>query len=222
MGSIDDTLRKMREAGKMQDMKRKGDLGEDAVIEICYQRRQKTGKGLLYSSYKYPYQSNRSGQCYLGNVFNENGVLKDYSRDTLDDEIDVLYITPYRIFPIEVKSYRSGTLELYDHWMNRNGQPVDKSPIMQAEKHARHLYHLICDVIPDGKWEYIKPMVCFVDKCTLKDDRSPYFQQYIPAFVLNRLLSKLNTYNTPLEYNLDLLAISEKLTKSCTSIKKTL
>lgn len=222
MTSLNSVLGKMRAAGKLQNMKDKGDLGEEAVLSICYDRKQKTGNGLLYQSYMYPYQTNKSGICYLGNVVFKEGELIDYSRDTLNDEIDVLYVTPYRVFPIEVKSYHAKSLEVYEHWFNKNGEPVEKSPIMQAEKHARHLYHLIYDVLPDGDPHYIQPIVCFVDRCQVIDDRSDHFFDYIPVCVLNNLLKILNRYNKPLTYNLDLKEVERKLMSGKVSIKKTL
>ena len=226
MPTIDNVLSKMRKAGKMQDMKEKGNLGEEAVIAICYDRKQKTGNGLLYQSYMYPYQTNRQGVCYTGNVvFKMKGDMPEFyehTRESINDEIDVLYITPYRIFPIEVKSYHSRLIEVYDHWVNKNSEFVDKSPVMQAEKHARHLYHAIHEVLPDGNPDYIKPIVCFVDRCKIIDDREKKFVDYIPVCVLNNLLKTLNKYNKPLEYNLDIAAIERKLNEVKVSIKQSL
>ena len=220
MASINDILNKMRKAGKIQDAKGKGDLGEDAVLAICYDRMQASGKGLLYQSLMYPYQSNRSGVVYTGNIKYENQEFVEYTEDRINDEIDVLYVTPYRIFVIEVKSYHARKLEVYDHWFNYNGSPVDKSPIVQAEKHARHLYHALHDVIPDGNPMYIVPMVCFVDNCKVLDDREEYFQNYIPIAILDTLLSTLNKNNVPLEYNLDLAQIENKINQIKVSIKR--
>ena len=222
MPGINDVLRNMRAAGKVQDMKEKGDLGEEAVLAICYDRKEKAGIGLLYQSFMYPYQTDRSGIPYTGNIKYENQQFVEYTKETINDEIDVLYITPYRIFPIEVKSYKARSLDVYEHWFNRGSAPVDKSPIMQAEKHARHLYHAIYDVLPDGNPEYIQPMVCFVDKCRVRDDRSQHFIDYVPVCILNNLLSTLNKYNYPLQYNLDLAAIEAKLNNVKVSIKKVL
>lgn len=222
MPGINDVLRNMRAAGKVQDMKEKGDLGEEAVLSICYDRKEKTGTGLLYQSFMYPYQTTRSGRCYTGNIKYENGDFVEYTDDSINDEIDVLYITPYRIFAIEVKSYKARSLDVYEHWFNRGSTPVDKSPIMQAEKHARHLYHALYDVLPDGEPKYIQPLVCFVDKCRVRDDRSQHFIDYVPVCILNNLLATINTYNTPLEYNLDLEQIERKLNSVKVSIKRAL
>lgn len=220
MANINDVLANMRKAGKVQDMKEKGNLGEEAVLSLCYERKEKLGNGLLYQSFMYPYQSDRQGVVYTGNVMYQDNNFVEYTDDSINDEIDVLYITPYRIFPIEVKSYHARKLEIYEHWFNRDSQPVDKSPIMQAEKHARHLYHAIYDVLPDGNPAYIQPMVCFVDRCKILDDRSDHFADYIPVCVLNNFLKTLNHYNQPLQYNLDLTNLEAKLDKIKVSIKR--
>lgn len=223
MANINNVLAKMRSAGKLEDKHVKGDLGEDAVLAICVERMNKcNGVGILYQSFKYPYQTNAQGVCYTGNIKYENEEFVEYTKDTIDDEIDVLYITPYRIFPIEVKSYHARRLDVYEHWFNRDSTPVDKSPIAQAEKHARHLYHALYEVLPDGNPDYIKPMVCFVDRCKVLDDRSEHFKDYVPVCILNNLLETINKYNKPLNYNLDLNMIEKQLNHIKTSIKRKL
>ena len=123
MASINDVLADMRKAGKVSDMKSKGNLGEEAVLAICYDRKQKVGNGLLYQSFMYRYQTSRSGTCYTGNIKYENNEFVEYTDDSINDEIDVLYVTPYRIFAIEVKSYHARKLDVYEHLFNRNGTP---------------------------------------------------------------------------------------------------
>lgn len=223
--NINDILAKMRMSGKVGEMKDKGDLGEDAVVALCYDRKQKFNSGLLYQSFKYPYQSDRNKNCYTGNVMytgDKDNPFSDYTSDSIDDEIDVLYITNYRVFPIEVKSYHARHLDVYEHWFNRENKPEKKSPIMQAEKHARHLYHAIFDVLPDGNPNYIVPMVCFVDNCKVTDDRSQHFKQYVPVCILNNFLSTLVKNNVPLEYNLNLTEIERKLNSIKLSIRRVL
>lgn len=217
--NINDTLKAMRDSGKVQDWTEKGALGEDAVFEVCLNRKEQC---LLYHSFTYPYQSNRSGIVFMGNIKYEGGQFVEYTDASINDEIDVLYITPSRIFPIEVKSYHSKHIDVYDHWMNRDDTPTDKSPITQAEKHARQLYHAIYDVLPDGKAKYICPIVCFVDRCTLRDDRSDYFQKYIPVCTLNDLNKTINKNSKPYEYILSLRDIKKKLKEVAVSIKKEL
>lgn len=210
---IDSILKDMRAQGRVKDMKGKGDAGEDAVLQLTLDRLARTG-GIVYHSFRYPYQQNRNSTTYLGNIKYENGKYVEYTDAKngrlLEDEIDILYVSPYRIFPIEVKSYHAN-IEVFDHWMKKQGTLVEKSPITQAEKHARHLYHALYDVIPDGNSEYIKPVVCFVDRCKLSDIRDSRFIDYIPCCILNNFKSTIIKYNKPLEFNLDIQMIGDKL-----------
>lgn len=219
---INSILANMRKQGKLQNMKGKGDLGEDAVLQLVLERQRRVG-GLVYQSYRYPYQQNRQGQTYLGNIKLENGQFVEYTDARngriLEDEIDILFVTPYRIFPIEVKSYHAN-LVVTDDWMTKQGTLVDKSPVAQAEKHARHLYHAIYDVIPDGRPEYIKPIVCFVDRCKLTDNRSEQMLTYLPCCILNTLKRTLVENNTPLRYNIDLEGVKNKLKAVRTEVRK--
>lgn len=222
MAGINDVLRKMREAGKFQDMKQKGNLGEDAVVALCADRRDRTGHGLLYQGFMYPYQKDSTGKVVTGNIqYNaETGKFVEYTSEKIKDEIDVLYITPFRIFPIEVKSYHA-TIDIDANcWLYKNGEPVEKSPLAQAEKHARHLYHAIYDVIPDGDPDYIVPICCFVDRCKIRDVRSQAIVDYIPVCTLNTFLKCIAKYNTPMSFNIDLEKVEERLEQVKTSTKK--
>lgn len=220
--NIDAILRNMRKEGKLQNMKGKGDAGEDAVLQLILERQRRTG-GLVYQSFRYPYQKNRAGITYLGNIKLENGEYVEYTDAkngrTLEDEIDILYVTPYRVIPIEVKSYHAN-LKVYNDWMDKQGEPVDKSPIAQAEKHARHLYHAISDVLPDGRPEYIRPVVCFVDRCRLEDKRTSASISYLPCCILNTLKKTVVEVNSPLKYNLDVNMIERKLREVRTDVKR--
>ena len=226
---VNDILKSMRNAGKLRDIKNKGNLGEDAVLSLCLEYKRGCN-GILIQSFQYPYASNREGKNYIGNIKYENGKYYEVTdRNGLEDEIDILLITPYRIFPIEVKSYKAN-IQIYDHWMRRdnNGatgggnkmQEVDKSPVAQAEKHARHLYHQLSPVLPDGAASYIVPIVCFVDKCAVDDDRAPANQEYLPVTILNTLPSTLGKYNVPLRYGLDLDAVRRRLKEIKISTRK--
>lgn len=225
---VNSILRNMRNAGKLMDIKGKGDLGEDAVLNLCLEFKRGCN-GILIQSFQYPYASNREGKNYIGNIKYENGEYFEVTdRQGLEDEIDILLITPYRIFPIEVKAYKAN-IQIYDHWMKRDnngpGKPkgmieVDKSPVAQAEKHARHLYHQLSPVLPDGQPSYIVPIVCFVDKSVIDDDRSAANQAYLPVTILNTLVSTLSKYNVPLRYGLDLDAVRRKLKEIKISTRK--
>lgn len=220
--NINNILRSMRNEGKLQNMKGKGDAGEDAVLQLILERQRHTG-GLVYQSYQYPYQKNRQGITYLGNIKLEGDTFVEYTEGrggrTFVDEIDILYVTPYRVIPIEVKSYHAN-LVVYNDWMDKQNEPVEKSPIAQAEKHARHLYHAIADVLPDGRPEYIKPIVCFVDRCKLEDKRQARSIAYCPCCILNTLKKTVIDCNSPLAYNIDVEAVKNKLKEVRTDVKQ--
>lgn len=226
--NVDQILANMRQAGKLRNIKEKGNLGEDAVLDLCLGIKR-ASNGILIQSFEYPYASDRSGKNYTGNIKFEDGKYVEYTDiKGLHDEIDVLLVTATRIFPIEVKSYKAN-IKVYDHWMDRdnNGpsmpkgmQPTDKSPLAQAEKHARHLYHQLYPVLPEGRADYILPIVCFVDKCTIDDDRDPRNQIYLPVCVLNNLRQTIYQYNSPLKYGLDLEAVRRRLKEIKTSTRK--
>jgi hypothetical protein len=221
--NVNAALAAMRDAGKLRDNKGKGNLGEDAVLALLHGYMCKRG-GLLHKSFTYPYASDKNGRVHLGNIFlQEDGTYIDITKQ-LNDEIDILYVSPFRVFPIEVKSYHA-TMEVSVANLKKNGK-VDfntvegkedapkrhKSPLWQAEKHARHLYHKIYDVIPDGNPKFIQPIVCFVDRCTVKDIRSSDHKVYMPVTILNNLIATVMDYDYPLDgLALDLKEIGRKL-----------
>lgn len=208
--SVNEKLAQMRAAGKYS-MREKGNAGELAALDVVHAYRAKHG-GLLRQGFMYPYASNRQGKVYLGNIFwdAEHSAFTDVTRQ-LVDEIDILYISNFSIIPIEVKAYHDKRISIDDKWMSRRGVKVDKSPITQAEKHARHLYHSIYEVIPDGDPAYIKPVVCFVDNCEIEDTRSQKMQEYLPVTILNGLGALLSHIDIPAYYTLDLEVIEKKL-----------
>lgn len=212
--AINERLQSMVAAGKLGDYKKKGAEGEAAVMDIMHDYRSKHG-GLLYQGFMYPYASDRAGKLYLGNIFwnEETESFSDITRQ-VNDEIDVLYISNNRIFAIEVKSYHIKKAVLTDAWMTREGRKVDKSPPCQAEKHARHLYHQIYDVLPDGEPRFIIPVVCFVDRIEKEfdDQRSDEFIHYMPVTPINNLLQVIQDRDySETGYTLDLDAVEKKL-----------
>lgn len=209
--SINKHLATMRAAGKLMDIKQKGAMGEAAAFDVLHGYRAKNG-GILKQGFMYPYASNRQNTVYLGNIFldSDSGRYTDITR-LLTDEIDILYISSRRIIPIEVKSYHDSNITLTDAWMERGGKPVEKSPMAQAEKHARHLYHQIFDVLPDGDSRYIRPVVCLVDRCSVRDMRSDAMRQYLPVVSLNALYKTVRELDTPLAYTIDTAMLERKL-----------
>lgn len=195
------------------EAKIKGTAGEEAALSIIQVMQESMG-GIIFHSYKYPYAQNRQGLFYSGNIHLENDKFFEVSgREGLIDEIDIVYITSSRIFAIEVKA-RGGTWKLYDHWCTQNGTKVNKSPIAQAEKHARHLYQTIYQLLPDGVRDYIIPMVVFVDRAKVEDSRSLDYRRLVPAAVLDNLKEKIKNLNMPLAKSLKAENIYEKMRRS--------
>lgn len=212
--SVNEHLAELREAGKIGNYKAKGNAGEAAVMDIMHNYRNKRG-GLLYQGFMYPYASDRSGKLYLGNIFWDEAT-QSYSDITrqVNDEIDVLYVSHNRVFAIEVKAYHIKKAVLTNEWLEREGKKVDKSPPCQAEKHARHLYHQIYDVLPDGDARYILPIVCFVDRVekSFEDKRDKKFTFYMPVVPINALQRTILDNDYPIGgYTLDVDAIEKKL-----------
>ena len=217
--NINKILSQMRTAGQIQDRETKGALGEDAIFQLISQRK---GQRLLYHSVQYPYQTTRDGRVYLGNIkYDANtGQFQEYTSAYTDDEIDILYITPYRCFVIESKSYHAKYIDIYEHWANVREEPVDKNPVLQNEKHCRMLYHMLNAVLPNGNPDYIVPITCFVDRCTIRDDRAEYWMNKYPVCTLNALMKTIQHYDTPLDYNLHLKYINKLIHEKAVSIKK--
>ena len=206
---INNILRNMRQQGKLKNIQAKGDAGEDAALLVVKELYSKLG-GTLYQSYKYPYQSNRDGLVYLGNIKYVNNKYVQYTDSSIIDEIDILYVHSNRIMPIEIKSYR-GDMSITDEWMYTGVTPMDKSPIMQSEKHARHLYHAIYEYLPDGDPAYIQPITCFVDNCRIDDKRAENLLTYIKCCTLDTLKKTVVEACSPLQYLIDVKGVESKL-----------
>lgn len=183
----------------------KGSYGEQAVFKICEKFYQTQG-GILVHSYTYKVDREQAGNIKLG----ENGKL--YIENLGDiTELDVLYISKYRIFPIEVKAYKSKEITFTDDAIT-GCYKTDKSPIHQNEMHCRHFYSYMYRALVGGNTEFIVPIVCMVDKCNILDKRSDWQKEYIHLTTLNGLEQMISKYNTPLTHQLDLV-LCDKLLK---------
>lgn len=192
-GSVNSLLGKMRDSSQTG----KGTYGEQAVFKICEQFYQKEG-GILIHSYSYKVDKEQKGNIKRG----ENGQL--YVENLGDyTEIDVLYVSKFRVFPIEVKAYRAKEIRFDDAGIYGCFK-TDKSPVHQNEMHCRHLYPHIFRALPEGKTDYIVPLVCMVDKCNIIDERLDWQRDYIKLCVLNNLEETIRANNTPLNYRLNL------------------
>lgn len=198
--NVDAILSKMNK--HRADAKAKGTFGEKAAIEVLRSLQAVIG-GVIFHSYDYEYSHKRDGSNYAGNIKYENGQFVEIAgKEYTHDEIDILYITDYRIFVVEVKA-RANRWTLYDHWAKQQGTMVDKSPVLQCEKHARHFYHKVYEYLPEGDPRYIIPLVVFVDKSKIKDDRSQNSKQYVLVTILNALKKTVAKNNVPLAYKID-------------------
>lgn len=182
----------------------KGSYGEMAVFKICEQFYRDNG-GILIHSYSFKVDKDQAGNIKKdenGNLFIEN-----LGSST---EIDVLYVSQYRVYPIEVKAYKAKQIELKDDGIY-GCYKTDKSPIHQNEMHCRHLYPFLFRALPNGDTRYIVPVVCLVDKCKIIDARSDWQKDYIHLTVLNNIKQFIEETNTPLEYRFDLDLVDKLL-----------
>lgn len=176
-----DKLSKLNDEGK-------GELGKKIVFEVLKRYKKTVPGSILINTLAYPYCKNAKGNVKL-----KDDKFVTVSNSDADDEIDVVLITPYRIFLCEVKVYRYDII-FTDIWTYRPKGPVEKSVPLQAEKHARHFYYNFFDVIPDGKPYYIVPVMVIADKSNITDKRSAKWKRYIPITnlnVLNKTVSQL-------------------------------
>jgi hypothetical protein len=183
----------------------KGTAGEIASLAVL-QSLQEEGENIsIYHSYSYPYAVSRDGNVYPGNVKLEDGkyiLINGREYDT--DEIDILLVSPIRIIVIEVKARGGRWTFGEDLWGRQNSTQVDKDPVIQCEKHCRHLYHTIYEALPEGRPEYIQPLTLFVDKASVKDGRPMDIRMKYPLAILNNLKCKVTSIlKTPLAYSID-------------------
>lgn len=213
MASLDNSVDKVLKQMRQQTTTGKGSYGEVAVFKICEQHYQ-SGGGILIHSYSYKTDKDQKGNIKKGDngqLYVEN--LSDYT------EIDVLFVSKFRVFPIEVKAYRAREIRLDDAGIY-GCYKTNKSPVHQNEMHCRHLYPHIFRALPDGNTEYIVPLVCMVDKAKIIDERSDWQKDYIKLCVLNNLDATIRRYNTPLDYQLNLQLMDKILKEAMISNEK--
>lgn len=191
----------------------KGVYGERAILSICEDLYQRRG-GILIHSYTYKTEKGLAGNIKKdGNSF--------YVENTgATTEIDILLVTPYKIYPIEVKAYKANKIILTNDRISGCAN-TDKSPIHQNEMHCRHLYPHIFSSIPDGMTEYIVPIVVFTDETKIVDSRTEDHREYILVTILNQFRQLLEEKDRPHNNTiLDLKSIELKLKSVMTSCDK--
>ncbi len=212
MSSIDKDINGLLNTMHTQETKAKGSTGELAVTRICEEFYNTMG-GILYHSYSYKTDAEQAG-----NIKKDGGKLYVENLGSFT-EIDVLYVSPFKVFPIEVKSYKAKEIVLTDDGIS-GCAITDKSPVHQNEMHCRHLYAHIFKCLPDGETQYIIPIVCMVDEATIRDKRSPWQKKYIKVCILNTLKDTISKNNNPGGYRLDLQAIDRTLKEVSTDYDK--
>lgn len=197
MAGLDSSINSILNTMHSHQSTDKGSFGEQAVFKICEEFYQKQG-GILIHSYTYKVDKDKAGNIKKG----ENG---QFYIENLGDitEIDVMYISKFRVFPIEVKAYRAKEITLDDAGIY-GCYKTDKSPVHQNEMHCRHLYSHIFRALPQGSTDYVVPLVCMVDKAKVTDNRSEEQKSYIKVCILNNLKQTIQQYNTPLQYQLNI------------------
>lgn len=200
--------------------KRKGTAGELAVLYALEEYKQKH-KISLFQSYSYVLPLDPNGNKIPTNMFliNSDNVRSNpdaYNQLDSDgkiairvdtnageiDEIDIIAITQFRIFLIEVKSYKN-KLELFDYWEKYNSSYDTKGILGQTEKHARCFYNLIYQYLPNGNPNYIIPIVCIPDIGKIIDNRSADYRKKYPVVILNELVKSIHKRNTVLHARLN-------------------
>lgn len=214
-GSISAILNSMHSTGGVN----KGSIGEQAVFKIC-EEFYKTQGGILIHSYSYKVDKDLAGNIKR-QEFNDGFFIENLGGST---EIDILYISKFRIFPIEVKAYKAKEITFTDDKIE-GCYKTNKSPVHQNEMHCRHLYSALMRAIPEGGTtqliqtpfgqcgtKYIVPIVCMVDKADILDGRSEWQRDYIKLTILNNLHQVIAENNTPLDFQID-LSLMDKVLK---------
>lgn len=192
--TVKDFIDKMRTSSGTD----KGVWGERAVLRLLLDLYRERG-GILIHSYEYDTDPTKGG-----NIKNENGRVY-MERLGSATEIDILYISQYRVFPIEVKSYAADQITLTTQGIS-GCATTNKSPVHQNEMHCNHLYSHIAEGI-NGNPQFIVPIVCFCtweNKPVINDNRPEDERGYILTCNINTLLDTIKACDTPLGYRLNL------------------
>lgn len=225
-------LAKMRKYAKINEFKNKGNEDELALLALLKSMQNSINMSIFHS-YSYPIPIDKTGNEYPGNIFlncDSNPLPNDYKmldnnkcwirlNNNSKDEIDLLVITEFKIFVIEVKAKSGKNWIFNNYWDYRANIPEEKPVTCQSEKHARYMYHHLIEFIPEGNPEYIQPMIVYVDEACIKDKRSKDMKRYLPLTILNLFESQFKKLNKPLKFKIDMKAINLFLKKTAYSIE---
>lgn len=211
--SLDQDINKVLKTMHGRQATDKGSPGEYAALKICEEFYNKYG-GILIWSYSYQVDKDEPGNIYMDRNNGNRLYIENLGSST---EIDILYVSPTKVFPIEVKAYKSKKISLFNDRIDGVFKN-EKSPVHQNEMHCRHLYSFLYRALPEGDTRYIVPIVVFVDEAEIEDNREDWQRDYILVRTLNSLHETLEDYMYPLDYKLDLTLVNnllhEKLVKA--------
>ena len=185
-----------------EQTRKKGALGEKAAAAALRRYIAKNG-GRLFHSVTFGYAKNSAGVEYPGNLnYKDEKLFETGSGGINNDEVDLMLVTPRRIFLVECKAYRQsvGELRTTDYWTFRGTAPMSKCVLCQTEKHAWHFYHRFYELLPEGNPKYIIPVLAWVDSARFVDERSV---ADFPVTSLNGLGRTISLLDKPLEYLID-------------------
>ncbi|MER2114152.1 MAG: nuclease-related domain-containing protein [Solibacillus isronensis] len=174
----------------------RGEIGERAVTRLGVYWASQYKDHIWQSSYMYPQGPVHQTQ----NSMEAEPVT----------EIDLLIITPYRVFVIEIKTVY-GIMKIDENSqieISKTGEFTGdfekKNYFQQNEMHARHLYYHLAPVLPDGKPEYIIPLVVVAGNMRFEDHRPEHLIKAYPIVTATNLYQTLTELNQPLEYLLNI------------------
>ena len=154
--SVDQLLGKMRTSTQTG----KGTFGEQAVFKICEQLYQTQG-GILVHSYSYKTDKDLAGNIKKdkdGKLFVEN--TGGYT------EIDVLYVSKFRVFPIEVKAYTGFTDSILDHEVPGERNIVLLETGLEAAETVLEKHEILTEVLV--KYLQLDPTIAMNDACRIE------------------------------------------------------
>lgn len=184
----------------------KGVWGERAALRLLLDVYRERG-GILIHSYEYKTDPTKNGNIKKGD--DGKHYLENLGPYT---EIDILYVSQYRVFPIEIKSYEAQTIRLTTDGI-AGCAVTNKSPIHQNEMHCNHLYSAIAESI-NGNPQFIVPIVCFMtwhNKPIIEDQRPDIERGYILTANTNTLVDTIKKCDTPLDCRINLDMIDRQL-----------
>lgn len=154
-------------------------------------------------------------------IYPQGPILK--STNTVEEEpvteADLLVVTPYNVFVIEIKTIygkmkvnEDYTMEIVNQGDFR-GNHEKKNFFRQNEMHCRHIYYHLHDILPNGDSSYIKPLIVMTGKMKVFDERNKSDKIRNPLVITNKLIPNLSRMDKPKDFLLDINRIRKRLDK---------